>query len=390
MAAEAEAYHRPQAEALASAGADLLLGSTMSRDTERSRVGPGQTEGDVRAKIVNPYESAARHRPCGAGGRGWIISGRGRQVDMRRYVDVIASGRHVLTDGATGTRLRLETPLTLDPVLDVSALAMAGRGDALRAVAGEYAAIAAALGLPIEIDAVTYWASPDRLAAAGRPDDLEAINRACVEALVPIKAIGEVFIAGVVGPRADGYRPRDAMTAAEAEAYHRPQAEALASAGADLLLGSTMSTATESVGVARALAATGSSYVMAFVMTSQGQLPDGETIAGVIALIDESVDPRPVHYLLSCTHPSTASDGLRRLSDQGHDLSDRLVGIKANGAMADPSTLEAARAPISDPPMEWSRDVAALRVDFGLRVLGGCCGTDGRHILALGIDLQES
>jgi hypothetical protein len=65
---------------------------------------------------------------------------------------------------------------------------MAGRGDVLRAVAGEYAAIAAALGLPIENDAVTCWASPDQLTAAGRRDDLEAINRACVEALTPIKA----------------------------------------------------------------------------------------------------------------------------------------------------------------------------------------------------------
>jgi S-methylmethionine-dependent homocysteine/selenocysteine methylase len=284
----------------------------------------------------------------------------------------------------------LETALPLDPVLDVSALAMAGRGDVLRAVAGEYAAIAAALGLPIEIDAVTYWASPDRLTAAGRREDLEAINRTCVQALEPLRAMGEVFIAGVVGPRADGYRPRDAMTAAEAEAYHRPQAEALSSAGPDLLLGSTMSSSTESVGVARALSATGSSYVMAFVMTSEGRLPDGASIADTIALIDESVDPPPVHYLLSCTHPSTARSGLRRLGDDGHDLSNRLIGIKANGALADPFTLEAAQAPLSDPPMEWSRDVAALRAEFGLRVLGGCCGTDGRHILALGIDLQAS
>jgi S-methylmethionine-dependent homocysteine/selenocysteine methylase len=180
------------------------------------------------------------------------------------------------------------------------------------------------------------------------------------------------------------------MTDAEAAAYHRPQAEALASAGADVLLESTRSTVTASVGVARALAATGSNYVMAFVMTSQGQLPDGESIDGAIALIDAKVDPRPVHYLLSCTHPSTALRGSRRLADQGNEVSDRLIGIEANGALADPSTLEAASAPRSDPPVEWSRDVAALRVDLGLRVLGGCCGTDGRHILALGIDLQAS
>jgi S-methylmethionine-dependent homocysteine/selenocysteine methylase len=312
---------------------------------------------------------------------------RGRRLRMPAYADVIASGRCVLTDGATGTRIRLETAITLDPVLDVSVLAMSGRGDVLRAVAGEYAATAAALGFPIELDAVTYWASPDRLTAAGRLDDLEAINRACVQALTPIKTMGEAFIAGVVGPRADGYRPQAAMTALEAEAYHRPQAEALASAEADLLLASTMSTSSESLGVARALAATDASYVIAFVMTEQGQLPDGASVADVIASIDESVDPPPTHYLVSCTHPSTARSGLRRLRDQGHDLSDRLIGIKANGAVAEPSTLEAASAPLSDPPMDWSRNLGALREEFGLRVLGGCCGTDSRHILALGIGL---
>jgi S-methylmethionine-dependent homocysteine/selenocysteine methylase len=277
---------------------------------------------------------------------------RGRRLSLSAYTDVIASGRCMLTDGATGTRIRLETATTLDPVLDVSGLAISGRGDVLRAVAGEYAATAAALGLPIELGAVTYWASPDRLATAGRMDDLEAINRACEQALTPIKAMGEALVAGVLGPRADGYRPTGAMTADQAATYHRRQAEALASAEADLLLASTMSTASESLGLPRALAATGSSYVVAFVMTEQGRLPDGASVADVIALIDDSVDPRPTHYLISCTHPSTARSGLLRLGDEGHDLADRLIGIKANGALADASTLEAASSPLSDPPVE--------------------------------------
>jgi homocysteine S-methyltransferase len=257
-------------------------------------------------------------------------------------------------------------------------------------VAGEYVAVAVALGLPIQLDAVTYWANPDGLAAAGRLHELEAVNRACVAAVAPIKDLGDAYIAGVIGPRADGYRPVDAMTAAEAREYHRPQADALASAGADLLLASTMSTATESRGLAMALAATGMDYVVGLVMTAEGRLPDGTSIADVIATIDDAVSPRPTHFLVSCTHPATARSGFLALHDAGHDVSDRLLGIKANGAQAAPATLETSRVPLSDPPKEWARRVTDLGLEFGLRVLGGCCGTDSRHILALGIDVQES
>lgn len=86
---------------------------------------------------------------------------------MGRYARLIDSGVRVMTDGATGTRLRLESPLELDPILDMPGLSASGRGAALRAVAGEYAAIAEALNMPIQLDAMTYWASPDHLDAAG-------------------------------------------------------------------------------------------------------------------------------------------------------------------------------------------------------------------------------
>lgn len=306
---------------------------------------------------------------------------------MATYAEVIGAGRSMLTDGATGTRVRLETGLRIDPVLDMAGLAADGRGRVLQAVAGEYAAIARALGLAIELDAMSYWASPDHLAAARRAGELEAINRACVEALLPVKADAEAFIAGVIGPRADGYRPVGSMDVAESNDYHAPQANALAAAGADLLLASTMSTLPEAVGAARAMAATGAEYVVASVMRADGRMPDGCSVADLVEAVDTAAGRPPVHFLLSCTHPSTALAGMRCLRAEGRDVSGRVLGLKANGSAMAGEQLDAATTVHTDAPLEWLADLVTLRSEFGFRVMGGCCGTDGRHILALGLQL---
>jgi len=306
---------------------------------------------------------------------------------MGSYGELISSGAVVLTDGATGTRVRLETTTVLDPVLDVASLATSGRGLVLRAVAGEYAAIARAVGLPIELDAMTYWANPDHLQAAGRLDELTAINRACVDVLQPVRELGSAFVAGVIGPRADGYRAGTSMSVGEAIAYHAAQAEALAASNVDLILGSTMSAAEEATGLAMALSRTGVEYVIGFVIDEGGRLPDGTLLPEAVARIDELGESRPVHYLITCTHPAAALTAMRRLRAGGNDVSDRVIGIKGNGAQASPDTLEATRNVLSDPPLEWIAPTLELHGEFGFQVMGGCCGTDSRHILALALAL---
>jgi hypothetical protein len=57
-------------------------------------------------------------------------------------------------------RVRLDTAAAIDVILDMSSFVTGGNGNALRAVAGAYAAITSAFGFPIELDATTYWAGP--------------------------------------------------------------------------------------------------------------------------------------------------------------------------------------------------------------------------------------
>jgi homocysteine S-methyltransferase len=301
---------------------------------------------------------------------------------------MIDSGMRVLTDGATGTRLRLESPLELDPVLDMAGLAASGGGAALQAVAGEYVAIAEALSMPIQLDAMTYWASPDHLDAAGGSAELLTLNKACVSALDPLRS-DSVYVAGVLGPRVDGYRGGSDMTVDTAHRYHARQAEALAASTADLILISTQGSGAEALGTAKAVSDTDADYVVGFVVSSSGTLPDGTDVALTIKQIDTLAKP-PVHYLVSCTHAATAQEGMRHLMRESDELSSRVLGIKANGSAAGPDALEAANHPLSDPPLEWARAVSALADETNMRVLGGCCGTDSRHILALGLELSRS
>jgi homocysteine S-methyltransferase len=286
--------------------------------------------------------------------------------------------------------VRLETTATIDPILDVASLATSGNGHVLRAVAGEYAAIASAVGFPIELDAMTYWASPDHLRDAGRLDELAAINRACVAALQPIRDSARTFVAGVIGPRADGYRAGASMDVEEAIGYHTAQAQALAASHVDVILGSTMSSAQEATGLASAISATGTDYIIGYVVDERGRLPDGTPLPDVVRRIDGLGDDRPVHHLITCAHPRVALSAMRHLRGNGDDVSDRVIGIKANGANASPDTLEMTRQVLSDPPLEWIQPMLELRAEFGFRVLGGCCGTDGRHILALALALAST
>jgi homocysteine S-methyltransferase len=272
----------------------------------------------------------------------------------------------------------------------MASLVTSGNGQVLRAVAGEYAAIASAFGFPIELDAMTYWAGPDHLRDAGRLDELAAINRECVAALRPFRDAARVLIAGVIGPRADGYRAGASMDVKAAIGYHTAQARALAASHVDVILGSTMSSAQEATGLASAVAATGTDYIIGYVVDERGRLPDGTTLPDVVRRLDALGDDRPVHHVITCVHPEVALSAMRHVREEGDDVSDRVIGIKANGANASPNTLETTRQVLSDPPLEWIRPMLELRTEFGFRVLGGCCGTDGRHILALALALAST
>jgi S-methylmethionine-dependent homocysteine/selenocysteine methylase len=148
--------------------------------------------------------------------------------------------------------------------------------------------------LPMQIGTPTWQAHPEGLARQGfaAAGDLARVNGEAVTFLADMRRDlgldGQVFIAGVIGPRRDGYDPHGAPEAAEAETYHTPQVRVLAGLGVDLLYAPTFASTEELLDVARACAATGLPYALAPVIEADGRLPDGTPLGDAIARIDEA------------------------------------------------------------------------------------------------------
>ena len=200
---------------------------------------------------------------------------------MARFADCLKAAPVMLTDGGIETRLIYVFHRPLPDFASFLPLFDPDGRLALAAIYRSYMAVAADYDLPMQIGTPTWRAHPEGLtrqgfAAAG---DLARINREAVAFLKDMRRdlglLDKVFIAGVVGPRRDGYDPKGAPDAATAEAYHTPQVRVLAGLGVDLLYAPTFASTEELLGVARACAATGLPYALAPVIEADGRLPDG-------------------------------------------------------------------------------------------------------------------
>lgn len=306
---------------------------------------------------------------------------------MRGFAETVRSGRLFLTDGGIETRFMFGAfrGVELDPLLGAVPLLDDPNGrDALRSVYAGYldairpSSAAAIIGTP------TFRTSSRWVRDAGRDDaEVERLNRAAVDAHRELRTEAgdeDVYIAGVIGPAGDAYTPADALTTHDAERYHTRQASALAEAGVDFLFAPTFPAVEEAMGASNAMAATGLPYVISYVLGRDGRVLDGTTLEDAIAAIDSGTTRAPLHHSLSCIHPAVATEAVAGL---GPVALRRLLECKCNGSALPTSELVQLDHVESDPPAEFAAEMWRLRADFGLQILGGCCGTDDRHIAAL-------
>jgi S-methylmethionine-dependent homocysteine/selenocysteine methylase len=307
------------------------------------------------------------------------------------FLEAVIRSPVFLSDGGIETRIAFETDIPLDPDMGVARLVEDERGKlALEAIYRQYLDVGRRHDLPMQVGTPTFRAGPERLRRAGLtgPDDLARIHGECVRLLTRLREglddyRKKVFIAGVVGPQGDAYRPEEAPGEDEAHAYHRAQAGVLAKAGVDLLYAPTIPAASEALGLAMVMAESGLPYVVSPIIDGRGRLLDGTPLAEVIARIDGLVSPRPAYYTVSCVHPSVLHEALRADGRLRRLAGDRLLGIKANASNKSPEERVALGHLDAEAPERLAGEIMALREEFGLKVLGGCCGTDHRHIEAL-------
>ena len=297
----------------------------------------------------------------------------------------------ILGEGAVIERLRRNGDLELDPHLVNSAFIYDdGKRAALETICRQYLEIGREFGLPLLVSTPTWRASRERIEAAGYAGvDVNGDNARFLDALR--QSCGgyakNVVICGLMSCRGDAYRPAEALTVAEAREFHAWQAGKLADAGVDFLLAATLPALSEATGLALALAAIGQPYVLSFVVRPEGTLLDGTPLKDAIAAIDATVTPPPLAYMINCTHVSFARAALTHKAHSSALVRQRVIGLLANTAALSPEDLNDSTSLVEEDPEAFGRAVAGLHRELGLKILGGCCGTDDRHIRSLATQL---
>lgn len=287
-----------------------------------------------------------------------------------------------LTDGGLETTLIFHRGLDLPFFAAFHLLRRLSGVAALRDYFVSYAELARAGGVGLILESATWRASADwgRKLGYSRTELAEA-NSQSIDLLREIRDAYEsertpLILSGCVGPRGDGYDPGKLMSPLAAEAYHANQIFTFADTEADLVTAMTMTNPAEAIGVTRAARAAGMPVVISFTVETDGRLPTGDALGDAILAVDEATDAGPAYYMVNCAHPTHFSHVL-----DDAPWSRRLRGIRANASRRSHAELDEAENLDAGDPRELADRYAELRRTHPhLNVLGGCCGTDHRHI----------
>lgn len=247
-----------------------------------------------------------------------------------------------------------------------------------------YGELAKKLNVGLILETATWRANPDWGEKLGYgTEDLAEANSRAVRLLQEIRSEYEtdrmpIVISGCIGPRGDGYIPDTAMSAIEAEAYHQIQIETFANTAADLVTAITMNYAEEAVGIVRAAKHANMPIVISFTVETDGNLPTGQPLGDAIKQVDDATSRYPTYFMINCAHPSHFASVLHG----NEPWAARIRGLRANASKMSHAELNEAPELDAGNPIELGQEYAALRKQQlkHLNVMGGCCGTDHRHI----------
>lgn len=292
-------------------------------------------------------------------------------------------GDFFITDGGIETTLIFLEGLKLP---DFAAFDLFRRKEgeaALRKYFRAYAAIAQRFNTGLILESATWRASGDwgaRLGYSSR--ELAEANRRAIGLLEEIRGefkgvAGKVVISGCIGPRGDGYNPAEIMSPEEAENYHAMQVRIFSDSAADMITAITMNYMEEALGIARAAESAGMPVVISFTVETDGRLPTGQMLAAAIEQVDAATSGYPSYYMINCAHPAHFNHVLI----EGQPWAQRVRGLRANASRKSHVELNESLELDSGNPVEFGIEHAQLKTRLPhLNVMGGCCGTDQRHI----------
>ncbi len=303
-------------------------------------------------------------------------------MKRKSFTELLWNSEAILTEGAIIERLRRNPLLTLNPYVYHAGFVYEQSGRYhLEKLYRQYIDAGFSSDLPILICTPTWRAGKERTEKAGYPD----VNQDAFRFMDNIRrTYGEyadkIFIGGLIGPKGDAYHPEEALSEDEALAYHRFQIQELMQTGADFLMAATLPALSEAVGISRAMAESGIPYIPSFVIRPSGTLLDGTPLHKAVSVIDSQVTPPPLCYLVNCVHPSVFHEAVSHEMKNMPDICKKIAGLQANTSAKSPEELENSEQLETENPSSFAESMLELHKSFGIKILGGCCGTDDRHI----------
>lgn len=296
------------------------------------------------------------------------------------------SGNLFLTDGGIETYLVFQQGIDLPEFAAFDLMKDEAGRTMIRQYFENYIAIAKRSKVGFVLESTTWRANPDWATKIGySPESLDVMNRRSIELLHELRDEHEdaecpMVISGCIGPRHDGYNPEEIMAESVAEDYHTAQIQSFAQAGADMVTAITSTNVPEAVGVTRAAQKAGMPVSISFTVETDGRLPTGITLGEAIAQVDARTDNGPVYYMINCAHPTHFEDALAK----GESWVTRIRGLRANASQMSHAELDNSEVLDEGNPVELGGQYRVLRNKLGhINVLGGCCGTDHRHVEAI-------
>lgn len=309
---------------------------------------------------------------------------------MQRYRESLPQldGTLFLTDGGIETSLIFHEGLELPDFAAFHLLKSEEGRAALNRYFRKYASLATRYKTGLILETPTWRASREWAQRLGySASDLFEANAEAVAMLDALRSVFEsevtpVVVSGCVGPRGDGYIPDNAMTADEAAEFHSAQVEGFAGSAADMVSAITMNYVEEAQGVARAAAMHEMPVAISFTVETDGRLPTGQTLESAILETDGDTDAYPAYYMINCAHPTHIDAALT----QRGTWTDRVRGLRANASRRSHAELNEMPDLDDGDPVELAAQYAGLRRRLPrLNVMGGCCGTDERHVEQIAI-----
>ncbi|MDK1488908.1 homocysteine S-methyltransferase family protein [Sinorhizobium sp. 7-81] len=302
-----------------------------------------------------------------------------------RYDLPLLNGGTFLSDGGMETTLIFHDGVELPHFASFVLLSSAEGRQKLLQYYAQYLDVARRHDTGFVLDTATWRASADWGEKLGYDADaLATANRDAVDLLTGLRTEYErpqapIVLNGVIGPRGDGYKA-GRMNADEAEGYHAAQIATFAASEADMVSGVTLNNVDEGIGIARAARRHGMPCAISFTVETDGRLVTGQSLQDAIETVDTETDGYPHYYMVNCAHPSHFDGAL----EQGQSWVKRIGGIRANASMMSHAELDESETLDAGDPADLARRYRSLTGRMPhLRVLGGCCGTDHRHIAAI-------